>query len=681
MHEMGHFLTSLTLVLAVAAVTSFCFHKLRQPVVLGYILAGMIVGPYTPIPLIADSTVVHTLSELGVILLMFSLGLAFNVRHLMKVLPTTGLVALIECAFMMWLGYVAARALGWSTIESFYASAIFAISSTTIIVKAFSELNIKDKVTDIVFGILIAEDLIAVLLLVGLPVLTQQTGASGWPIAKAAGTLFMFLIVLIVGGIILIPRILRKVIRMNRPEITLLVSIGICFAVSLLAKEMGYSVALGAFIAGSLMAESGEEGYLRNLIRPLRDMFAAIFFVSVGMMIDPSVIGNHWHAVLLFALLVIVGKFLGVVVGAFLAGYGTRPSMRAAMSLTQIGEFSFIIAGIGVASGATRNFIYPLAVAVSALTTLATPWMIRGSDPISKWVDRHLPLPLQTFSTLYATWIQRLRQPFPSSQQSRIKRLIFLLLADTAFFIGLVIAASLSMDTLVARTRAWLDLPEAWAYVAGISMTVVFITPFCIGIIRCVRALGGELASRVLPKQESGKLDLAAAPRRVLMVTLQLAIVLFLGVPLLALTQPFIPLYYGAIFLAAILAVLGVVFWRDATQLYGHVQAGAEMVVEMLNDSINKQREIPIIQLEQHLPGLGPVFSIRLPEGSSAIGQTLAELNFRSLTGASVIAITRGQKGAVVPTGDERLEQDDVLAITGSEDAVRLSRQLLLGSE
>lgn len=678
MHEIKDFLANLTLILGVAAVISFVFHKLRQPVVLGYILAGMIVGPYVPIPLIADSAIVHTLSELGIILLMFSLGLEFSIRKLFKVLPTAGLVALIQCGFMIWLGYVAGRAFGWTVVESFYAGAIVAISSTTIIVKAFSEMGIKDKVTEIVFAVLIVEDLIAVLLLAGLPALTQTSDASGWMIAKAAGTLFMFLIILLVGGVILIPRVLRIILRTNRPEMTLVVSIGICFAVSLLAKEMGYSVALGAFIAGSLMAESGEEGYLDTLIRPVRDMFAAVFFVSVGMLIDPSVLGSHWFSVLVFTFLVIVGKFLGVMVGAFFAGYGTRFSIRSGMSLAQIGEFSFIIAGIGIATGATRNFLYPLAVAVSAITTLTTPWLIKSSDPVANWVDRHMPRHLQTFTGLYGTWIQRLRAPHSPSQTSRIKRLFLLLLADMTLFAGIIIAASLSMATLVTRMMAWFDLPETWTHAVGILIITLLLLPFCIGMIRCIRALGFELTARVLPKQESGKLDLAAAPRRVLIVTLQLALVLLVGMPLLAVTQPFLPSYYGAILLAAILAVLGVVFWRGATQLHGHVRAGAEMVIEMLNTTIDKQREIPVIQLEQFLPGLGPVFSIRLSPGSPAIGRSLADLNFRNLTGASVIAITRGKEGVVVPTGEEKLREEDILAVTGTEDAVRASKQLLL---
>lgn len=679
MHEIKDFLANLTLVLGVAALTSFVFHKLRQPVVLGYILAGMIVGPYIPIPLVADSTIVHTLSELGIIFLMFSLGLEFSIRKLFKVLPTAGLVALIQCGFMIWLGYVAGRIFGWTAIESFYAGAIIAISSTTIIVKAFSEMGVRDKVTEIVFGVLIVEDIIAILLLAGLPVLTQQSDASGWVLAKTAGTLFMFLIILLVGGIFLIPSVMRIVLRMNRPEMTLVVCIGICFSISLLTKEMGYSVALGAFITGSLMAESGEEGYLDALLSPLRDVFAAIFFVSVGMLIDPAVMGNQWLSILVFSFLVICGKFLGVVAGAFLAGYGTRLSVRAGMSLAQIGEFSFIIAGIGIATGATRDFLYPLAVAVSAITTLTTPWLIRSSDPVAKWVDQHIPYRLQIFSTLYGTWLQRLKTPNSSSQQSHVKRLIFLLLADTGLLTVLIISASLAGESLLVRARAWVDLPESWIHVGGILVVILLSLPFCIGMIRCIRALGFELTARMLPTEETGKLDLANAPRRALTVTLQLALFLLVGMPLLALIQPFIPSYYGAALLISILTVLAIIFWRGATQLYGHVRAGAQVVIEMLNASLDKHKEIPVIQLDQVLPGLGPVFSLRLVRGSPAIGFSLAELNFRSLTEASVIAITRGNEGIVVPTGKEPLQEGDILAIAGTEESVQSSRALLLG--
>lgn len=677
MPEIKDFLENLTLILVVSAAVSFVFYKLRQPLVLGYILAGMIMGPHIPIPLVADKAIVHTLSELGIIFLMFSLGLEFSPRKLIKVLPLAGLVTLIECTLMIWLGYVMGRALGWTPVESFYAGAIVAISSTVIIAKTFSEQKIRGKVSDLVFGVLIVEDLIAILLLAGLPVLVQSSANSGWELAKTASTLFMFLITLLAGGSLIIPRILRSVMRSNLPEITLVVSVGICFAFAILAKKMGYSVALGAFLAGSLMAESGEEGFLGNLIRPVRDLFVAVFFVSVGMLIDPFIIAKHWPTVLGFTVLVILGKFFGVTVGSFLAGYSSRLSIRAGVSMTQIGEFSFIIAGMGVLTGSAHSILYPLAVAVSALTTLTTPWLIRFSDPIANWVDRIMPHRLQIFTTLYETWIQRLRQSHTHAENSRIRRFIWLILLDVICLCCIILGAVLSLDTLIARVTAGMNFPPLGVKIFGILTTLVITTPFVVGMVHCIRALGLELTGRMLPKKEAGKQDLSAIPRRMLMITLQFALVLLFGFPLLILTQPFVPPYLGITLLTLVLALLGIFFWRGTTQLQGHVQAGAQRVVEMFNKSIEIHKDVPVIQPEQFLPWLGKVHSVRIEPNNHMIGKTLGKINLRSLTGASIIAITRGGKGVVVPTGEEKIYADDVLAITGTDDAVQAAKEML----
>lgn len=679
MHDTNLFLANLTLVLAVAGLTSFIFHKFRQPVVLGYILAGMIVGPYTPIPLFADSDTIHAISELGVVLLMFSLGLEFSLRRLFKVLPTAGLIALIQCSFLIWLGYAVGRTLGWTSIESFYAGAIIAISSTTIIVKAFSELGVKGKVTEIVFGVLIVEDLIAVMLLAGLPIFMQQEGNSLWVVAKEAGALFMFLATLGVLGVALVPRMMRSIMRVNRSEMTLVVSIGLCFAISLLAKSAGYSVALGAFMIGSLMAESGEEVYLETLIRPVRDMFAAIFFVSVGMLINPTSIVDHWFSILIFTLCVIFGKFLGVMIGSFLSGYGTRLSVKSAMSLSQIGEFSFIIAGVGIASGAVRDFLYPLAVAVSVITTLTTPWFIRRSDSFAIWFERILPHRVQTLATFYEEWIQRLRTQDSKTKSVQIRRLVTFLFIDFVLLTIIIIGSLLSMDHLVMSITGWVDIPQSWARIGGVGVMLLFASPFAFGIFRLVRSLGLELVTLVLPKNKDSKMHLAHTTKRTLVVTFQLGLMLLMGMPLLALTQPFIPPYYGMILLVILVFILGIAFWKGATDFYGHIHAGAEMVVEMMNKTIDKQREIPVFQLEQYLPGLGSVFSIRLNHNSSAIGQTLSELNLRALTGASVLAITRGSQGIVVPTGSEQLQRNDVIAITGTDEAISAAKKMLEG--
>jgi CPA2 family monovalent cation:H+ antiporter-2 len=294
MHDAHEFLRTLAVVLCVAAVTTVVFQRLRQPVVFGYLLAGMIVGPHIPIPLVADEAIVETLSELGVILLLFSLGLEFSLRKLLRIGPTAGLVAVAQSSGMVWIGYVLGQLLGWTTLESVFAGAVIAISSTTIIAKAFEEQRVKGRFTEIVFGVLIIEDLIGIFLIAILTTVATGTAVSASSLAVTGARLATFLAGLIGVGLLVVPRTIRAVVRMNRPETTLVASIGICFAAALLALSFGYSVALGAFIAGSLVAESGEEKVVEHLVQPVRDVFAAIFFVSVGVLIDPAIVAQHW---------------------------------------------------------------------------------------------------------------------------------------------------------------------------------------------------------------------------------------------------------------------------------------------------------------------------------------------------------------------------------------------------
>ncbi len=417
-----------------------------------------------PIPLVANPDVVQTLSELGVILLMFSLGLEFSLRKLMAVGPTAGLTALLQSSLMVWLGFTIGRLFGWTPLESLFAGAVIAISSTTIIAKAFDEQGITGTLREFVVGVLIVEDLIAVLLMAVLTAVASGSGLAAGPLAATIARLAAFLVGLIGIGLLLVPRVIRAIVRLNRRETTLVASIGICFANALLAQAFGYSVALGAFLAGSLVAESGAERQIERLVEPVRDVFGAVFFVSVGMLIDPALVAQHWGAVVALTAAVIIGKVVSVSLGAFLTGSGMRTSVQAGLSLAQIGEFSFIIAALGLALHATGGFLYPVAVAVSAITTLLTPWMIRASEPIAAWVDRKLPRPLQTFAVLYGSWLEELRARRPAATAvAGIRRLLRLLLLDAAIVAVLIVATSASIGRIAAFARDQLGLSQVMA--------------------------------------------------------------------------------------------------------------------------------------------------------------------------------------------------------------------------
>lgn len=352
--------------------------------------------------------------------------------------------------------------------------------------------------------------------------------------------LFTFLAVLLTVGMLVVPRLVRAVVRLNRPETTAVSSVGIGFASALLAQAFGYSVALGAFIAGALVAESGVSRQVERLVQPLRDVFAAVFFVSVGMLIEPLLVGRHWVAIVVFTVLVVSGRIAGVANGTFLAGYGVRTSVRTGMSMAQIGEFSFLIAGIGLSTGATRDFLYPVAVMVSAVTIVLTPWLIRWSDPVASRIDRRLPKPLRTFAALYGSWVEQLRLGGEAgTARTRNRRLVLMMLIDYALLLSVLLAVSAGRTAIAEGIASATGLSSDAARYAVVAAGVVFSGLLCLGIVRGVRYLASSLAARAMPEAAPGKLDPAAAPRRMLVVTLQIGIVLLAGMPLLATVQPF----------------------------------------------------------------------------------------------------------------------------------------------
>ena len=697
MHATNEFLRNLALVLCVAAITTQVFQRLRQPVVFGYMLAGLIVGPHIPVPLVADEAMVHTFAELGVVLLMFALGLEFSLRRLVQVGPTAGIVALLQSALMVALGYLIGRAFGWTAIESVYAGAIIAISSTTIIVKAFAEQGVKGKVTEVVFGVLIIEDLIAIFLLAILTTLSSGGGISAGHLGLTAGRLVAFLAGLLVVGLFVVPRLIRSVVKLDRPETIIVTAVGLCFGIAYLASVFGYSVALGAFVAGSLVAESGREKVVEHLIAPVRDMFAAIFFVAVGMMIDPRLILEHWGAILIFSIIVIVGKVIAVTIGAFLAGYGTRTSVSAGMSLAQIGEFSFIIAGVGLTTGATRDFLYPVAVAVSAITTLTTPALIRAADRTASLVDRRLPKPIQNLAALYGSWIEGLRQrPANRGERSRERRLLAFLVLDAVIIAALALVATRGLASATAWVSSHSGIGADNAKLLVLAGCALAVLPLAIGLLRGVRALALRYALRAFPPPAPGRVDFAAAPRRAFVVSWQLALVILGALPLFLLLQTVVHPAVAVTLLGLGTLTLGIGFWRSATNLQAHTRAGAEVIIAALGRQMEGNTEghaaghgeastrnegLPSLKLSDLVPGLGDPVSVRLAEGDHAVGRTLAELDLRDRTDAAVLAISRERGNVLLPVGRERLEAGDLLALAGTHEAIVAARHLLSGRE
>jgi CPA2 family monovalent cation:H+ antiporter-2 len=567
-------------------------------------------------------------------------------------------------------------------MESIFAGAIVGISSTTIIVKAFQEQKVKGRVTELVFGILIIEDLIAIFLLTILTTISRSGAVSPTDVLVTAMRLAMFLAALIGFGILIVPRAIRAVQTLGQPETTLVASIGICFAAALLALSFGYSVALGAFIAGSLVAESGHETEIEKLVRPVRDMFAAIFFVSVGMMIDPAALTEHWRAVVVLTLAVIVGKVLAVTIGSFLAGHGRRTAMKAGMSLAQIGEFSFIIASVGVAAGAISSWMYPVAIAVSAITTLTTPLLIKLSNRAAASIDHWLPEPIQTVAALYGSWIERVRgAPRAPTERSGTNRIIRIILIDAALITAVVIGVDVELDRLSLLVGNMTGMPPARVRFMVVLVSAMITVPLIYGLITSARALGNHIARRAFADAQKGKVDPADAPRRALVIVVQIAVVLAVGIPVVAITQPFLPPHQGALVLTLLTLVLLVALWRNAANLQGHARAGAQIIASALahqmasTDGVSDETKL-LEDVNAVLPGLGEPVAIRVVPQSIAVGRSLGQLNLRGATGATVLAIRRGAKQIPTPLGREVIEADDLVAVAGSRDALAIARAL-----
>src|SRR6185369_15724191 len=344
------FLQDLAVVMIVAGLVTILCHRFKQPVVLGYILAGVIIGPHTPpFPLVHEQETIRTLAELGVILLMFSLGLEFSLRKLKRVGRTAFVVAFLEIALMFWLGYEIGRWFDWSAMDSIFLGAMLSISSTTIIIKALAELGkSRESFAELIFGVLIIEDMLAIVMLALLSGIAITGGLTAGEAAATVGKLTLFLVAALVIGLLTVPRLVSYVARFKSNEMLLVTALALCFGFSLLAAKMGYSVALGAFLVGALVAEAREIGKVEALCEPVRDMFSAIFFVAIGLMIDPKMLLKHWLPVLVITLAVVLGKILSCTFGAVVAGNDGRNSLRVGMGLAQIGEFSFIIASLGL---------------------------------------------------------------------------------------------------------------------------------------------------------------------------------------------------------------------------------------------------------------------------------------------------------------------------------------------
>jgi len=390
MEENLHLVSDLALILISAGIVTVIFKLLKQPLVLGYIVAGFLVGPnFYLFPTVMEQSVVSEWSEIGIIFLLFALGLEFSFKKLLK-MGSAALIASFAEIFMMFsIGFISGYLLKWTTMESIFLGGMLAMSSTTIIIKAFDDMGLKKfHFADLTMVILIIQDIVAILMMVLLSTAAGSQKFAGWDMIYCILKLMFFMILWFVVGITIIPTFFRKAKKYINDETLLIISIGLCFGMVIFANAVGFSSALGAFVMGSILCETVEGEHIEKLIKGIKDLFGAIFFVSVGMMVEPKILVEYWPTILLLTFVVLVIKSVVSTISVILAGENLENSLKTGFSLAQIGEFAFIIASLGVSLNVMRPFIYPIIVAVAVISTFTTPYCIRAAEPVNRWMVR-----------------------------------------------------------------------------------------------------------------------------------------------------------------------------------------------------------------------------------------------------------------------------------------------------
>jgi len=665
------FLRDLAVVMAVSALITLLFHLVRQPVVLGYLVAGMLIGPHTPpFALVTDLHTIHTLAELGIVLLLFSLGLEFDLRKLRQVGAVAVIAAVLEILFMLWLGYTTGQLCGWGVTDSLFLGALLSISSTTIIVQVLRETGqIAEPFAQLILGILVVEDIAAIIILVVLSGLatagTITIEAAGWALLRVC----LFMVTAVLVGITTIPRLLSFVAHFERSEMLTITVLGLAFGLAVWGAHLGFSVALGAFLMGAIMAEAREVHLIEERIAPIREMFTAVFFVATGMLLEPALLKDLWGVVLLLTVVTVVGKMVSCSVGVFLAGYPGHIALPVGLGMAQIGEFSFIIANLGRTSGVTSGALYPIAVALSSVTTLLTPYLLRFAHPIVGALTRCSPRPLVTFASFYTAWVTRLTARPPHIErvaQGLLLRLVLYLAVALSLF--LVTWSSMRpvvrlLPSLIPRQQELLQ----WGSAAAVAL------PFLFLLSRTLEQLVQYVTSTLLPHRPQDETE----PVQFLRHTLLFVFSWLAAVVILAVTSPILPALVPLGVVGVGLVGSSYLFWESLVRFHAHIEgvlgtlSGEQAPQESPGPSAEQPGRAAVTQLLRERYGLAvQTEDFIVPFSRTALNRSLQSLGLRTQTGASIIAIYRDPEQIVIPQPDTVLLPGDVLVLLGDHTQV-----------
>ncbi|MEG1556109.1 MAG: cation:proton antiporter [Bacteroidales bacterium] len=481
MSEQLHLVSDLALILISAGVITIIFKLLKQPLVLGYIVAGFLVSPqFALFPTVIEQSNIEEWSEIGIIFLLFALGLEFSFKKLFKVGSTAFITAATEITAMICIGFLTGYFLGWNPMESIFLGGMLAMSSTTIIIKAFEDLGLKNqRFTDITMVVLIIQDLVAIVMMVMLSTAAVSKQFAGSEMILLILKLLFFIILWFVVGISVIPTFFRKAKKYINDETLLIISIGLCFGMVVFANFVGFSSALGAFVMGSILSETIEGEHIEKLIKGIKDLFGAIFFVSVGMLVNPHILIEHWGTILIITLITLFIKAIVSTSGVLISGQSLKTSIKTGFSLAQIGEFAFIIAALGVSLGVLSNFIYPVIVAVSVITTFTTPYFIKAANPFYSWIHKILPEKVINMLDNYKIGGNNIKQESDWKTIIKISLLrtsIFSVLCFSITFLAFQYFYPFMFDKLQGR------IPISVVNIINALLTLILMSPFLYGL-------------------------------------------------------------------------------------------------------------------------------------------------------------------------------------------------------
>lgn len=647
-------ISDLGLILMTAGVAVLLFRRIKQPLVLGYLIAGFLAGNHFDFfPSVKDIHSVEVWAEIGIIFLLFSLGLEFSFKKLMKVGGTASITALTQIVLMCGVGYYVGKLMGWTANDRLFLGVMLAISSTTIILKTFDELAVKaQKFAQNVMGALIVQDILAILMMVLLSTLAVSSQFEGMELIKSILKLVFFLTLWFISGIFFIPTLFKWAKKIMTDEMVLIISLALCLGMVILASNVGFSPALGAFIMGSIIAETTQAEHIEHLVKPVKDLFGAVFFVSVGMLINPGTLSEHALPVAILTLVVIIFQPITAMAGALISGQPLQESVRTGMSLSQIGEFSFIIATLGTTLNATSTFLYPVVVAVSAITTFTTPFMVKLSLPFSDFLARKLPVKWMRAIERYSANTQAIKQA--SNWQIVLKAYMTQVIIHSVIIISLILLAS----------RYVLPLGEGsvMGNVLAAFFTLVIIAPFMWAL--SMRRVATDEVNILLQERKY-------RATLIMMILFRFLLTLF-----------FIGFLVDKFFSAEVAFIVMIAFVVLYRLFPKRLNARYHRLEERFLKNLNAREIIEAKWKRNDLtPWDGHMAYFTIAKESNLAGKLLRELQLRELFGINIAFIKRGDITINIPSRNERIFPGDEICIIGNDKQIETFKDFLEQNE